>query len=153
VISGTCTPSVTSTRVALTVNTPPSISGQPGSQIVCSGSTTSFTLTAAGTGVTYQWRKNGVNIVNGATGHGSTYAGATTATLQIPTTAVGDSASASSGFDCVVSGTCVPSSVTSTRVGLSVNTAPAISGQPTTATVCAGNTASYTVTATGSSLT
>src|SRR5262249_93018 len=93
VISGTCSPSVTCTRVALTVNTPPSITVQPSSQTVCSGSTTTFSLTATGTSVTYQWRKNGVNIVNGATGHGSTYSGATTATLQLSGTAVGDTAS------------------------------------------------------------
>src|SRR5207247_5691688 len=106
-----------------------------------------FTLTAIGTRPTYQWRTHGVNLENGATENGSTYSGATTASLVITATATGDAVSAASGFDCVVSGTCVPSSVTSSRVGLTVNITPSISGQPTAVTLCAGSTASYTVTA------
>ena len=37
-----------------------------------------FTITAAGTGLTYQWRLNGVNLVDGAN-----VAGSTTATLSL----------------------------------------------------------------------
>src|ERR1051326_3702959 len=153
VVSGTCPPPVTSTRVALTINTAPAITVQPTDQTSCSGTTTTFAVTATGGGLTYQWRKNGVNIANGATGNGSTYVGVTTASMQITATAAGDAVSAATGFDCVVSGTCTPSPVTSDRVALTVNTSPAITGQPAAQTVCAGTTATYTVTATGTSLT
>src|SRR6185369_6733016 len=156
VVSGTCTPSVTSIRVALTVDTAPAIAGagQPTAQSVCPGSTATFNVTATGTGLTYQWRKNGVNISNGATGNGSTYGGVTTATLTITGTAAADAVAAANGFDVVVNGTCTPS-VTSSRVALTVNTVPAIAGagQPTAQTVCAGNTATFNVTATGTGLT
>src|ERR1051326_2503994 len=152
VVSGTCAPSATSSRVALTVNSPPAITGQPTSQTVCSGSTSSFSVTATGAGLAFQWRKNGVNLTNGATGNGSTYSGATSATLQITGTAAGDAALAATGFDCVVTGSCSPSA-TSNRVALTVNIVPSISGQPVAQTVCVGVTASFSVTAAGTGLT
>src|SRR6185369_5002678 len=152
VVSGTCSPSATSTRVALTVNTATAITAQPTAQTVCAGTTASFSVTATGAALTYQWRKNGVNISDGATGNGSAYSGTSTATLQISSVATADAAAAASGFDCVVSGTCNPSA-TSTRVALTVNTLPAISTQPSNQTVCAGATATFSVTATGTALT
>ncbi|MEO6732366.1 MAG: immunoglobulin domain-containing protein, partial [Ferruginibacter sp.] len=69
VVSGTspCT-SVTSSTSALIVNQAVAITGQPATtQTVCSGSSVSFTVTATGTGLSYQWRKGTTNIV-GATG-------------------------------------------------------------------------------------
>ncbi|MDZ7608271.1 MAG: hypothetical protein U5K79_22425 [Cyclobacteriaceae bacterium] len=68
VVSGSCAGTATSTVAALTINALPNISGQPvAAQTVCEGSAASFTVTATGTGLTYQWKKNGVDIV-GATG-------------------------------------------------------------------------------------
>src|SRR5215204_2922631 len=67
VVSGTCTPSVTSANATLTVNDLPAITGQPvTSQSVCEGSTANFSVTATGTGLSYQWKKNGIDI-GGAT--------------------------------------------------------------------------------------
>jgi hypothetical protein len=55
--------SVTSTNATLTVNTPPSISQQPQSQTVKSGSTANFSVIAGGTApISYQWRFNGSNL-------------------------------------------------------------------------------------------
>jgi hypothetical protein len=63
VVSGTCTPAVTSAVATLTVNALPVITGQPvASQAICEGSSATFTVTATGTGLTYQWKKNGVDI-------------------------------------------------------------------------------------------
>src|SRR5439155_1545708 len=104
-------------------------------QTVSSNSTASLTVFATGTALTYQWRKNGSNIANGATGNGSTYAGVTNATLTITSTRPADGATAANGFDVVASGTCTPAA-TSTRVALTVNTSPLISVQPTAQTVC-----------------
>lgn len=97
----------------------PSITSQPTGQTTCVGTTTTFTLNTTGTGLIYQWRKNGVSISNGATGNGSSYANCTTNTLSITNTQMADGVAAANGFDCVITGTC--GTVTSNRVGLSVS--------------------------------
>lgn len=56
---------VATTGVLLTLNVsgPPTISTQPASQSVNSGATVTFTVVAAGPApLSYQWRKNGVNV-------------------------------------------------------------------------------------------
>src|SRR5207249_6447396 len=80
----------------------------------CAGSSASFSVTATGTSLTYQWRKNGSNLVNGGS-----VSGATSATLTINPTVAGDSGS----YDVVVSGVCAPS-VTSSAATLTVNPVP-----------------------------
>src|SRR5205823_5020355 len=58
---------VTSILAALTVNIPPSISGQPQNQTVTQAQDATFTVTAGGTQpLNYQWRFSGANI-SGAT--------------------------------------------------------------------------------------
>lgn len=113
--------SVTSTRVALTVVEPPTISVQPTAQATCVGSSASFSVTATGAGITYTWRKNGVAISNGDTGNGSTFSGQGTPTLTITGAALADTATAGAGFDCVVTGTSPCTAATSTRVAFTVN--------------------------------
>ncbi|HNP23554.1 MAG TPA: putative Ig domain-containing protein, partial [Panacibacter sp.] len=106
IVTGAGSCSVTSTRVALTVNTVPSIGTQPTDQTACSTpGTASFTVAAAGTGLTYQWRLNGVNLVNGVQGNGSTVSGATTNTLSLSTLTTANTVAAAAGYDCIVSGT------------------------------------------------
>ncbi len=95
----------------LTVNTPPSITGQPQGASKLVGEQVTFSVTATGTALTYQWRKGGVNLTNGGA-----ISGATTSTLAINPV----SASDASSYDVVVSGTCTPS-VTSSAAALSVN--------------------------------
>ena len=64
--------SVSSGSATLTVNTPVSITSQPASVTVTSGSSASFSVTATGTApLTYQWKKNGSIILTGGTS--STY--------------------------------------------------------------------------------
>jgi alpha-tubulin suppressor-like RCC1 family protein/N-acetyl-anhydromuramyl-L-alanine amidase AmpD len=59
--------SVTSSSATLTVNTPPSITGQPQSQIVYVGQNVAFTVAASGTApLSYEWQFNG-NPLFGAT--------------------------------------------------------------------------------------
>lgn len=45
---------------------PPTITAQPASQTIAAGQTATFSVTATGTTLTYQWQKNGIAI-NGAT--------------------------------------------------------------------------------------
>ncbi len=142
IVSGTCTPPVTSSAVALTVNALPSITTQPTAQTVCAGADATFTVVAAGAGLTYQWQENtGSGFVN--------ITGATSASYTKAATTV-----AMSGYtyQVIVSGTCTPP-VTSSAVALTVNALPAITTQPTAQTVCAGADATFTVVATGTGLT
>ena len=69
VVSGTCAPSVTSATVSLAVNTAPTITTNPISQSVCAGVSVNFSTVVSagsGTGIGYQWKKNGITI-SGAT--------------------------------------------------------------------------------------
>jgi hypothetical protein len=135
VISGDCN-TATSNAVAVSVGTSPGINGQPQPATACPGGSASFTVAATGASLSYQWRKNTVNI-----------GGATLATYTINPVAAGDMGS----YDCVVTGGC--GSTTSLAASLTVNTATSISGQPSPQSVCSGGSASFTVMAAGSSLT
>lgn len=100
----------------VTVNAPVTITTQPVDKTVCAGTSTSFTVVASGTGLSYQWRKGTVNLVNGGS-----VSGATSATLTINPVALAD---ASTDYNCVVtSGSCM--SVITNYVTLTVNAAAA----------------------------
>jgi hypothetical protein len=134
--------SITSSLAALTVNaaaTAPTISTQPASQSVTVGQTATFSVVAAGTApLSYQWQKNSSNI-----------SGATTSSYTTPATTSGDNGAT---FDVKVSNTA--GNVTSNMATLTVNataTAPTITTQPTNQTVAAGQTATFSVVAAGTS--
>jgi hypothetical protein len=129
---------VTSAAATLTVNAAPvapTITAQPANQTVTAGQTASFTAVATGTApLSYQWQKNSVNI-----------AGATAASYTTPATTMSDSGST---FRVVVSNTA--GAATSATATLTVNAvAPSITTQPISQTVTAGQTASFSVAATG----
>lgn len=128
-------------NVVITVNQPPSISSQPAPQPVCLGGTATFSVTASGAGLTYQWRKNSVNLANGGN-----ISGVNTPTLVINNVAAGDVAC----YDVVITGTCNPP-VTSNQGCLTLGP-PNITGQPQAQTTCSGNSVSFSVTATGTGL-
>ncbi len=136
IVTSSCNAGVTSTAATLTVNIGASITSQPQSQVICAGSNVTFSVTATGTGLTYQWRKNTVNIP-GATSFSYTITGAT--------------ASDAGSYDVVVTGTC--GTVTSNTAGLTVNPITAITIQPASQTVCAGTNVTFSVTASGTSVT
>ncbi|MCX6235926.1 MAG: hypothetical protein NT175_14620, partial [Bacteroidetes bacterium] len=146
-----CGNGTVSANYAITVNVPPSITGQPVSPAaVCAGTgTPSFTVTATGAGLTYQWQEYITSWIN--VSNGGVYSGALSATLTIT-----NPPSSMNGYKyrCVVTGTCTPAATSDGLATLIVNTAPAITGQPSAQTVCAGSgQATYTVIATGSGLT
>ena len=114
VVSGTCSPPVTSSVVTLTVGSgTTAITTQPTDQFVNVGGTATFTVAASGvvSSSTYSWRTNGVALANGVNANGSTYSGQGTTTLTITGVKAKDAAIASQGFDCVVSG-CTGSATT-----------------------------------------
>ena len=115
----------------------PSITAEPASQTVMAGQTASFSVAASGTApLSYQWKKNGVAI-----------SGATFTSYTTPTTTSSDNGAQ---FTVTVSNTA--GSVTSSAATLTVSAAPvapSISTQPSSQTVTAGQTASFSVVATG----
>ncbi len=135
-VNGTCG-NLTSGTASLTVNTKPAISVQPVNQSVCLGANVTFSVTATGTSITYQWRKGGVNI-----------AGATSSSYTIAAVAAGDAGN----YDVVVSGTCPPAAI-SNAAALTIIPSPAITTQPANQTVFVGQNVTLSVVATGSGLT
>jgi hypothetical protein len=126
--------SVTSNTATLTVNAPPSITAQPTNKTVNAGQAATFSVTAAGTGtLTYQWKKGGVAI-----------GGATSASYTTPATASSDN-----GAQFTVTVTNSFGNVTSSAATLTVNVPPTISSQPANQTVAVGQTATFSVTASG----
>src|SRR5262249_47964923 len=129
-----------SNAATLTVNpapVPPTITTQPSNQTVTAGQTATFSVVASGTApLSYQWQKNGANI-----------AGATSASYTTPATTTSDS-----GSTFVVVVTNSAGTATSNVATLTVNpapVAPTITTQPTNQSATAGQTATFTVTATG----
>ena len=132
----------TSSDATLTVTSPvvvtkPAITMQPAAQTVVLGSTAIFSVSASGTApFSYQWKKNGVNIPN-----------ATSSSYTTPDTSMANNGDL---FSVVVSNSA--GSVTSNEAKLGVSATavkPAIATQPAHQSVITGETATFTVTASG----
>lgn len=65
-VTGSCGTAQTTTPAVIDMRLPPSISSQPVSQTVVAGANISFAV-VANDAVSYQWRKNGVDIANATT--------------------------------------------------------------------------------------
>lgn len=136
--------SVNTTAATLTVSSSITISSNPVDQTVCEATNTSFTVSAAGSGLLYQWE---VSVGGGAytpVANGGVYSGATSPTLVI--TGVPPSLNANRYRAVVSNGSCTPG--VSTGALLTVNTFPTITTQPSNVTICAGAAATVSVTAT-----
>jgi len=135
--------SITSNSATLTVNAAPvapSITTQPVNQTVTAGQMATFTVVATGTApLSYQWQKNNANISGAPNSAGYT----------TPATTLGDNGAT---FRVIVSNGVNPPA-TSNSATLTVNpvppVAPSITTQPTDQTVTAGQTATFTVVASG----
>jgi hypothetical protein len=112
----------------VTVNTAPSIAGAPNNAVVCAGSTASFSVTATGAGLIYQWQVS----TNGGTTYNnvSTGGGGTTASYMTAATVAGDN---NNRYRCVVSGTCSPAA-TSSAATLTVGSQLVFTTQPVSTT-------------------
>ena len=127
----------TSSEAQLTVTStaePAAITTQPADQSVTEGQTATFSLAATGTApLRYQWRKNGTDIP-----------GATSSTYTTPATSITD---IGNQYSVVVGNNF--NKVTSNRATLTVTVAPTINTQPANQSVTTGQTATFSVAATG----
>jgi hypothetical protein len=131
---------VTSSPATLTVSPAsmaPTITMQPVNQTVITGQMATFTVTAIGASpLSYQWRKN-LTVISGANAPSYT----------TPATSITDNGAK---FDVIVSNSL--GTATSNQAILTVNSAPVaptITTQPANQTVAAGQTATFSVVATG----
>jgi hypothetical protein len=111
---------------------PTAITMHPTAQSICLGSQATFSVTATGANLTYQWRKGGTDI-----------GGATSSSFTIPAVVAGDAGS----YDVVVTG--LNGVLTSQPAALTVHVPATISSQPSNQTVDSGSTAIFTAAATG----
>ncbi len=115
------------TTITITVNQLPAIVTPPlpATQTVCPGVSVNYSVVATGTGLTYQWRRNGVNLVDGGQ-----ISGATTTNLTIGNVSVANNGT----YDVVVSGVCPPPAISAGAV-LNVAAPPTVP-TPANQTIC-----------------
>ncbi|HVM50452.1 MAG TPA: autotransporter-associated beta strand repeat-containing protein [Candidatus Acidoferrum sp.] len=122
----------------VTVNPQPTLTLDSTNQTVCAGMEVTWSVAASGDGATYQWQRNGTNLLEGV----DNFTGTTHATLTNSAVSALDAADTTNGYDCVISiGSC---SVTSSVVSLTVLVAPTVSVN--SQTICAGGSAMLTAT-------
>ncbi|HBZ67805.1 MAG TPA: hypothetical protein DEO70_13305 [Bacteroidales bacterium] len=121
--------------VDVTVNIAPVITDQPDDVSVCPGDPVTFSVTATGDSLFYQWRKNGVLMV-----------GQNGSSLVFPVVGYADTAD----YTCYIWNTC--GNLTSAVANLNINVAPVITTQPQNLLTCVGDNNLMTVVATGDSL-
>jgi alpha-tubulin suppressor-like RCC1 family protein len=128
--------SVTSSEATLTVLPPPTITASPANQTVAVGATATFSVTATGNSISYQWRRDDQPIAGANAATFTTAATVAADDRAVYTVDVGNGA----GF------------VTSAPATLTVQAAAAIATQPLSQTVAVGDTAAFAVAATGGEL-
>jgi len=135
-ITGKCLPSKTTNLAVLTVDLAPSITMQPKPTSACEGSNAFIYISAAGTGISYSWLKDGTVIPN--TNNDTLFLKALKKTDQ--------------GFYSVnVTGTCTPV-VNSQAATLTINLLPEIATQPFDQTVTEGSSVTFVLKANGTGL-
>ncbi len=121
--------SVTSSVATLVVRTAPDIFTQPADTVACEGKEAVLSVIALGsTPLSFQWRKEGTAI-----------AGATTANLSLISLDADDAGE----YDVLVSNSC--GEVTSEPATLTMDALPVIVTEPAAATVCSGDSVSFSV--------
>ncbi|HYC39375.1 MAG TPA: zinc-dependent metalloprotease family protein [Chitinophagaceae bacterium] len=139
IVTGQCG-TTTSNSAALTVNTAPVVNTHPSGQTVCAGSNASFSVSASGTGLSYQWQ---VSTDGGSTFNNIAGANASTYTASSTTSAMNGNR-----YRVVVSGSCSPAA-TSNAATLTVHTPVSVTTQPASQNVCATGSTTLSVAATG----
>jgi|GEM_PF-3535586 len=119
----------------------PAISVHPSPATRCSGDSASFSVIATGNGtLSYQWKKDGSNLSNGGN-----ISGADSATLTIDPVGTSDAGE----YSCEVSDEC--GTTESNAAALTVQVAPSVTTHPSSDEVCSGDSAQFSVVASGTS--
>ena len=132
-------------QVTVTVNSPPVITTDTTNQTVCTGSEVTWSVAATGTGLGYQWQRDGTNLVENS----GNFTGTQTPTLTNSAVAAQDAQDTNvlgQGYVCLITNSCGP--VLSTPASVTVNPLPTVSVN--SATVCAGASATLTATTSAS---
>ena len=91
--------SITVSGYATPVNGPPTITSQPIPTTVTTNGSCAFFVSSSGFNVTYQWQRNGTNLINGGD-----ISGATSDTLVISPATIVDALPQANGYSVVVTG-------------------------------------------------
>ena len=94
----------------VSVLVPPSVTVQPAPVLAATNSSVVYIVSANGTGLNYQWYRNGAGLSNG--GH---YSGVTTPTLSVSPATAADVATATTGYYCIITNACGNSATTITN--------------------------------------
>ncbi len=121
--------------VTVTITDATAVTTQPQSQAVCEDGNVTFTVTATGSNLTYQWQKDGSDI-SGATSDSYTLSNV--------------SSSDEGNYTCDVTGDC--GIVTSDAAVLTINPATVITTQPVSVNANMGDDVTFSVVAEGSNL-
>lgn len=113
----------------------PAIATPPISQAACLGSNATFSVSATGNGLSYQWKKNGTDIT-----------GATTQQYSVINLTAADTGL----YAVLITGTC---NTVTDSAKLSLSDTLVISGQPVSQITCAGSPVSFCVIADGGNAT
>ena len=149
VITGTCN-TVQTSQTTIRVQGLPTVTSNPGSMTVCHNGTATFSTTATGANLTYQWQ-----VRPGSSGswsnlsNSSIYSGVTTTVLSVNATTT-----ALNGyqFRCVVNGTCTPGVVTSiATLTVNPNLSPSVSISASSSKICTGTSVTFTASVPNSS--
>ncbi|MGN6163437.1 MAG: immunoglobulin domain-containing protein, partial [Flavisolibacter sp.] len=141
--SGTCSSQNATANYTITVNQLPQITSPDfAPRSVCASFPVTFSVTATGTGLTYQWYKDGIALADTA----GVITGVNSANLSLPQ-AKGSQAGT---YTVRVSGVSPCGFVTSSDAVLTVNQQIDIISQPVSQTICEGLTTTFEVQATGS---
>ena len=146
--------SVTSAPVSVAVRVPVTITQQPDtSRTVNPQATVKLRVVAKGTGtLSYQWRKGGVDLADGASVSGGTISGSASNTLSIEKVDVADEGDYDVLISQVEDGASTSLPLPSNKSTLAVNDSVQIQTNPSDLTVVSGGVAKFAVTARGKSL-
>jgi gliding motility-associated-like protein len=149
-----CTATAVAGTPTVTVQNPPAISAQPVSRVICEDATTTFSVTATGTTLTYQWQRDPntgtySDITDGVTDGASVYSNATTATLTVNASGTGQTLN-NYKYRVIITGVCPPAVTSATPRTLTIQPKAAITAQPVSGpNICINGTKIFSVTATG----
>jgi Sortilin, neurotensin receptor 3, len=134
--NGVCAIPGATNAAVLTINTLPAINANPQNTTLCVGADNTFSVSASGTTITYQWQLStdgGSTYTNIGSANSSTYS-ITAATLSMN----------NNRYRCIVSGACTPAAV-STPAVLTVIAPVTINTHPLNIELCSGSNTVFTV--------